>query len=170
VDLSFLLRRTFQPRLFIEAGGGHFLDLTLSGCLYRLPVQSETGAEPLTLTITDTSRFPEATALLSQMSAVLRKQRSSQPLPAAWTAERLRLRLALVALDGMAAFASYREIAAAVYGVKHTNEAWASSSRALKDQIRRACQRGKELMTGAYRKLIAGLEVADEEALPSTLP
>ena len=74
VDLSFLLRRTFQPRLFIAAGGGHFLDLTLSGCLYRMPVQSETGAEPLTLTITDTGRFPEATALLSQMSAVLRNR------------------------------------------------------------------------------------------------
>jgi hypothetical protein len=169
LDLSFLLRRTFQPRLFIAAGGGHFLDLTLSGRLYRLPVQSETGAEPLTLTITDMGRFPEATALLSQMSAVLAKQRAVQPQPPAWTAERLRLRLALIALDGMAARASYREIAAAIYGLKRANEAWASSSRALKDQIRRACQRGKELMAGAYCKLVAGLDVADEETLPSTL-
>jgi hypothetical protein len=170
LELSFLLHKSFRPRLFIAAGGGHFLDLTLSGRVHRLPVQGDAGIGPLTMTITDIGRLPEALALLSQMPAVLTEQRPVQPPSAPWTVERLRLRLALVALDGIAARASYREIAAAIFGVKHTKEAWASSSRALKDQIRRACQRGKELMAGAYRKLIAGLEVPDEETSPSTLP
>jgi hypothetical protein len=169
-DLSFLSHKSFGPRLLVEADGGHFLDLTLNGRLYRLPVQSETGTGPLTVTITDIVRLPEALALLSQILAVLTEQRLVQPPSAPWTVERLRLRLALVALDGIAERASYREIAAAIFGVKHTKEASASSSRALKDQIRRACQRGKELMAGAYRKLIAGLEVPDEETRPSTLP
>jgi hypothetical protein len=167
-DLSFLLHESVRPRLLIAGEGGHYLDLTLNGRLYRLPVQSK--ARALTLTISDIGRLPEATALLSQLAAVLTKQSPTRAQPIACTAERFRLRLALVALDGMAAHASYREIAAAIYGLKRANDAWASSSRALKDQIRRACQRGKELMAGAYRKLVAGLEVADEEALPSTLP
>jgi hypothetical protein len=160
-DLSFLLHESVRPRLFIATKGGHYLDLTLSRRPYRLPVQNKGRA--LTLTVSDIGRLPEATALLSQMAEAPTKQGPAQTLPATWTAERLRLRLALIALDGMAARATYREIAAAIFGLKRANEAWASSSRALKDQIRRACQRGKELMAGAYRKLIAGLEVPDEE-------
>jgi hypothetical protein len=157
-NVSILLHKSFQPRPFIAADGGNLLDLTLNGRLYRFPVQTEVGTGPPTVTITDISRLHEATALLSQMQAELMDPSHRQPQSAAWTVERLRLRVALVALEGMAAGASYREIAAAIYGRKQANEAWASSSAAMKDQIRRACQRGKELMAGGYRKLIAGLE------------
>jgi hypothetical protein len=121
-DLSFLLHESVRPRLLIAADGTHYLDLTLSGRLYRLPVQSKVKA--LAVAISDVGRLSEAAALLSQLAAVLTKQSPARALSGAWTAERFRLRLALVALDCMAAHASYREIAAAIYGLKRANDAW----------------------------------------------
>jgi hypothetical protein len=114
INVSIPLQKSFRPRLFIAADGGNLLDLTLNGRLYRFPVQTEVGTGPPTVTITDISRLREATALLSQMQAELMDPSHRQPQSAAWTVERLRLRLALVALDGMAAGASYREIAAVI--------------------------------------------------------
>ena len=77
--------------------------------------------------------------------------------PTRWitrTRERLLLRDALIALDGRQAGASYREIAVAMVGTARAMEAWSSASRALKDRVRRALAKGKELRDGGYLKLI----------------
>jgi len=66
----------------------------------------------------------------------------------------LRRRNALIALDGDAAGASYREISTVMFGVKDTAESWSSLNNPRKDQVRRALQRGQALIAGGYRKLL----------------
>ena len=78
--------------------------------------------------------------------------------PTRWitrTRDRLLLRDALIALDGRQATASYRQIAIAMVGTARAKEAWSSASRALKDRVRRALAKGKELRDGGYLKLIS---------------
>lgn len=66
----------------------------------------------------------------------------------------LRRRNALIALDGDAAGANYREISSVIFGAKDTAECWSSLNNPLKDQVRRALQRGEALIAGGYRKLL----------------
>lgn len=64
------------------------------------------------------------------------------------------LRDAAAAIDGDANGASYREIAAVLYGAEAADAAWSSRSRAMKDHIRYALAKGKALRDGGYRKLL----------------
>jgi hypothetical protein len=64
------------------------------------------------------------------------------------------LRDALVALDGRCVGASYREMAAVVYGGRVAQTAWASGSRWMKDRMCRALAKGEQLRDGGYRKLL----------------
>ena len=73
---------------------------------------------------------------------------------AKWTTTLLRRRNALIALDGDAAGASYREIATVIFGDKDTTQSWRSLNNPLKDQVRRALRRGKALIAGGYRMLL----------------
>jgi len=66
----------------------------------------------------------------------------------------VRRRNALIALDGDAAGANYREISMVMFGVKDTTESWSSLKNPCKDQVRRALQRGQALIAGGYRKLL----------------
>jgi len=68
--------------------------------------------------------------------------------------EPLLLREALVALDGRCVGASYREMAAVLYGVKRARAEWCAVSRAMKDRMRRALAKGERLRDGGYRKLL----------------
>jgi len=68
--------------------------------------------------------------------------------------EPLLLREALVALDGRCAGASYREMAAVLYGVERAVAEWSAVSRAMKDRMRRALAKGERLRDGAYRELV----------------
>lgn len=70
------------------------------------------------------------------------------------TRRRLMLRNALIALDGKSAGATYFEIAVVIFGPVRARQAWRSTSRSLKDQIRRAWRLGKRLRNGAYRELL----------------
>jgi hypothetical protein len=71
-----------------------------------------------------------------------------------WTATSLQMRDALIALDGHCVGATYRDISGVIFGSKRTQEAWRSSSTALKDRIRRALKRGLWLSGGGYRQLL----------------
>jgi hypothetical protein len=64
------------------------------------------------------------------------------------------MREALVALDGLCAGASYREMAAVLYGAEEARAAWSSLSRAMKDRMCRALRKGERLRDGSYRKLL----------------
>ena len=60
----------------------------------------------------------------------------------------------LVALDGHLAGRSYRDIAEVLHGPERVKEVWTNETRHLKDKVRRAVERGVELMEGDYRKLL----------------
>ena len=61
---------------------------------------------------------------------------------------------ALIALDGRAANASYRDIATAVAGAEPSRAAWTKTNRSLKDHMHRALKAGAGLCDGGYRALI----------------
>ena len=65
------------------------------------------------------------------------------------------LRDALIALDGRAANASYRDIATAVAGAEPSRGAWTKTNRSLKDRMHRALKAGAGLCDGGYRTLIS---------------
>jgi len=71
-----------------------------------------------------------------------------------WTPPAMRLRNALMALDGSLAGATYREIAEVIYGRAFVAERWGRGQRNLKDQLIRAVRRGRHLMNGGYAELL----------------
>jgi hypothetical protein len=64
------------------------------------------------------------------------------------------LRNALIALDGRRIGASYREMASAAFGHGRTASAWNSPSRAMKDQMIRALDKGSILVNDGYKRLL----------------
>ncbi len=64
------------------------------------------------------------------------------------------LRRVLQGLDATLAGASLRDTAAAVFGDQRTSTDWFRSSP-LRDQVRYLIRRGRQLMTGGYRDLLA---------------
>lgn len=65
-----------------------------------------------------------------------------------------RLQMCLQALDGRMAGASWRQLAAAIFGEQRIVEEWASPSRSLLDRTRRLFRRGLAYMKGQYRDLL----------------
>lgn len=65
------------------------------------------------------------------------------------------LRRVLQGLDATLAGASLRDTAAAVFGDQRTSTDWFRSSP-LRDQVRYLIRRGRQLMAGGYRDLLAG--------------
>ena len=72
-----------------------------------------------------------------------------------WSRTNLALRNALVAQDCEIAGLSVRETAEIIYGKARVEEAWAGPGRSMKDEIRRARARGRDLVSGGYRTLLA---------------
>ena len=64
------------------------------------------------------------------------------------------LRNAVIALDGDTAGASHFEIAAVMFGRTDARQAWKGGSRWMKEIVRRARKKGRELRDGGYRELI----------------
>ncbi|QCG96464.1 DUF2285 domain-containing protein [Azospirillum sp. TSA2s] len=65
------------------------------------------------------------------------------------------LRQVLQGLDAALAGASLRDTAAALFGERRMSEDWFRSSP-LRDRVRYLIRRGRQLMTGGYRDLLAG--------------
>ncbi|WP_352753169.1 DUF2285 domain-containing protein [Mesorhizobium sp. M0204] len=65
-----------------------------------------------------------------------------------------RLCIVLQALDGSLAGASHQEIAIALFGRRRVEEDWSHPGSHLRDQVRRAIQRGRYLMGGGYRQFL----------------
>lgn len=95
-------------------------------------------------------RARDGFATLSEILTLNRERPEDWP----WTATSLAVRDALIALDGHRAGATYRAIATVIFGAERTEEAWRSTSTALKDRIRRALKRGLSLVAGGYRELL----------------
>jgi hypothetical protein len=89
---------------------------------------------------------------LSALRRILTHSSQLQRAPCHWSAKTLRLRNAVIALDGHAAGASYREIAAVIFGRDRVARDWPDPS--LKDPVRRSLSRGQAFANGGYRTLI----------------
>jgi len=96
------------------------------------------------------ARAHSAGAVLMALPRVL----TGPPRQAVKSVRRNLLRNALIALDGRRAGASYREMAAVAFGRTKTAVAWTSPSRAMKDQMFRAHDRGIELAGGGHIRLL----------------
>jgi hypothetical protein len=70
--------------------------------------------------------------------------------------DRVRLRDAIIALDGERAGASRRQIATVIYGSETVANEWGEPGGRLKAVIKRDVQRGRRLVAGDWRALIAG--------------
>ena len=84
-------------------------------------------------------------------SARILRTPSGQRVGPRWTATTLKLRDALVTLDGRMAGASYREIAIVLYGLDYVERNWMTG---LKERMRRHFLRGLLFSTGRYRDLL----------------
>jgi hypothetical protein len=73
--------------------------------------------------------------------------------PPTWTPRSLSKRNTLIAIDGDAAGATYREIARVIFSARYTDAAW-RKNQSLKDGVRHALQRGHTMMDGGYRRLL----------------
>lgn len=86
----------------------------------------------------------------------LRSLFSERPSPVdaapRWSAQSKRLRDALIALDGRRAGATFRDIAAVVYGHERVERDWPGEG--LKVRVSRDFQRGLALCNGGYRDLL----------------
>ena len=100
----------------------------------------------------------------AKLKTLQRAQRVYDPQAEAdipeWTRHSLALRNALVALDCHDAKLSYFETAGFIYGEERAREAWDSPSRAMKDEMRRALARGRDLRDGGYATLLGPVENA----------
>lgn len=90
-------------------------------------------------------KFSALRRILTCSSQLQRAQRN-------WSPQTLRLRNALISLDGHAAGASYREIATIIFGRERVARDWPDPS--LKDRVRRSLSRGRAYANGEYRALI----------------
>jgi hypothetical protein len=73
-------------------------------------------------------------------------------VPPPWTAETLRLRDGLIALDGEPAGATLPEIGAVIYGRQRIERDW--PGKGLRQRLRRDQLRGLALCSGGYRRLL----------------
>jgi hypothetical protein len=89
---------------------------------------------------------------LSDLKVLLSAKPRKAGVPPRWTAETMRLRDALIALDGHRAGATLREIAIMIYGRERIDRDW--PGKGLERRLRRDLQRGQALCTAGYRGLI----------------
>jgi hypothetical protein len=71
-----------------------------------------------------------------------------------WSRNGLAWRNAVIALDANSAGLNYFETACVIYGEERASKAWAGDSRAMKDEMKRALQRGRDLRDGGYTQLL----------------
>jgi hypothetical protein len=71
-----------------------------------------------------------------------------------WSRHSLALRNALIAFDCHEAGFSYLDTARFIYGEERATTAWSGASRAMKDEMKRALARGREMVNGGYAALL----------------
>lgn len=124
------------------------MPVALDGCPISI------GAARITFKVSGLGRLDRARDAFAELSAVLSAEDGRAEAVQGWSATKLQLRDALIALDGSRAGGSYRDISEVIYGARRTKEAWRSASTALKDRVRRALKRGLWLSSGGYRQLL----------------
>lgn len=159
-DLEFEARRlTIVAHLHLDALGHQYLILkgtTVQVVLHISGPLVTTGPVHIRLLIDGLTTLEEAVTQLSALSHLVHGSRSSLVIDRPGRVETTKLRDALIAIDGEQAGATRREIATVIYGAGRVAEEWAHPSGRLKAVIKRDVQRGRRLVAGGYRRLVAG--------------
>jgi len=137
--------------ILVDARGRQHVVLRAQGASLQFLVEGAdvtAGPVRLALVMRGLTASHEACGHLSALRRIL--SRASAGGAKDWTALALRLRNALIALDGHAAGASYREIAVVLYGPDYVAWDWL----ARKERARRHVRRGLALSGGGYRNFL----------------
>ena len=161
-----------------EADAGHFLTENLSCRIRvheepqrdRLHILFAEGGRALQLEIEGASRLPEAVLVTpvlpppdlrrTRLQAVRRlndlmRHRSLRPVHYPREPRGLRLARVVQAFDWAEAGASHREIAVALFGRARVERDWHAAHNPLRDHVRRAIARGRQLTQTGYRQFLA---------------
>ena len=107
------------------------------------------------------SNISEAGAQADVLAEARRVLALGQAGAPALTQKALRLRNALVALDGHAAGLAYRETAMILYGEDRVSQAWRGEPAAMKSEMARLLRKGQHLRDGGYFRLLQGRRLAN---------
>jgi hypothetical protein len=137
--------------ILVDARGRQHVVLRARGASLQFLVEGAdvtAGPVGLALLMRGLTATHEACGHLSALRRIL--SRASAGGGKDWTTLALRLRNVLIALDGHAAGASYREIAVVLYGPDYVAWDWL----AQKERVRRHVRRGLALSAGGYRNFL----------------
>jgi hypothetical protein len=98
------------------------------------------------------SRMKFVSAALEKLKRMKQPERSMEC--SNWPNFVLHSRDYLIALDRDLNGANYRQIAQVIFGSERVKDEWTGETRFLKDRVRRAVERGHEIMNGGYRDLL----------------
>lgn len=115
-----------------------------------------TGPVHIRFLIEGMTALDHAVSLLSALSHLVHGSRPSLVIDRPGRVEAIKLRDALIAIDGEQTGATRREIATVIYGAGRVAEEWNDPSGRLKAVIKRDVLRGRRLVAGGYRQLVAG--------------
>ena len=142
-------------QVLIEQDGRQHVVLRDRGIVVQLDIKgADVMAGPVNLSFhTDGSKAARRNGLqLTMLNRIITSRRPKPaPLPD-WTSQSLKLRNAIIALDGRAARASLREIAVVIHGQALVDRDWRTGG--LKDRVRRYLRRGIKLSETGFRDLL----------------
>jgi hypothetical protein len=98
--------------------------------------------------------FEKVSSSVKAIETLQRIAKKSEPATVRENSRDVKWRDYLVGLDGHLASRTYRDIAEVLHGPEHVRSVWTNETRHLKDRVRRAVERGIELMNGGYRRLL----------------
>lgn len=143
-NVAHILIDTLGRQHVIVRCGGAYMHLIISGSVVVIgPVILGADVEERDAIGTVADRLARLDRLLGAQPDIA---------PARWTAETLRLRDGLIALDGDHAGATLPEIGAVIYGRKRIEQDW--PGKGLRQRLRRDQLRGLALCGGGYRRLL----------------
>jgi hypothetical protein len=141
-----ILLDTVGRQHVILRGAVGSLQLTIAGA------KSVVGSRVLAILTRNRADLSLAARQLAKLHRALAPTALSTKRQPEWSAQSKRLRDAMIALDGRRAGATFREIAAVIYGSKRVERDWPGAG--LKVRVQRDFQRGVALCGGGYRTLL----------------
>ena len=136
----------------VASDGTYFVVRHESGRITAVMVGGATPANPLAALIPLDSGFPARSASALRLWRMLSRGQPQRAPDALTQQRRQRLRLALRALDGRLAKATYRELAQVLFGGPQDTDHW--KTHELRDRTIRLVRTGFDLMRGGYRALL----------------
>lgn len=140
-------------RRWIDAENGPEQRLIRNGLPFRVHVLDDIDGKGVCVVLPLDALFDVRLTAARRLSLVLRDRKPGPDQTALSQSQRDHLIDALRALDGRLQSATYREIAAALFGVSRLPErGWKTHD--IRDRTIRLCRLGSELMQGGYRQLL----------------